>query len=57
MAKPYQTYEVVAYYQDQKGLKIKARSREEAIQKASKRCADLGLTPITLEVPFLGGDE
>ncbi|MBO4170785.1 hypothetical protein LV780_21825 (plasmid) [Cereibacter azotoformans] len=43
MPKPSRTYEMVVRYRTQKTLPIKARSRQEAIEKAGKRCEKLGI--------------
>lgn len=51
------TYEVQVYYSTSKNMNIRARNRQEAIEKAAARAARLGLDIDIVRVPFLEGDE
>ena len=50
-------YDVTVYYAAQRNYRIKAKNREQAIERASRRADRSGLDVTTLRVPFLEGDE
>jgi len=45
------------YYTATRTVKVKAKNRDEAIEKASRRAEVLGIDSISMRVPFLEGDE
>jgi hypothetical protein len=51
------SYPVTVYYQTSQEMTVCARSREEAIDKATKRCERLGIEAITMKLPYLEGDK
>ena len=57
MPRESKTYEVQIYYQTVKTVRVKAKTRPEAIEKVSDRAKTLGVKPISMWVPFLEGDE
>lgn len=50
-------YDVTVYYQTQRTYKVRARDRQQAIDRASAKAERAGLHVSILRVPFLEGDE
>lgn len=50
-------YDVTVYFSAQRDYRIRAKNREQAIERASRRAKRAGLDVTTLRVPFLEGDE